>query len=371
MIRGIPLLTMLILSLPCLGAPSPLLRESWTAYVQRFVQDDGRVVDHQAHGISTSEGQAYAMLRAVWIDDRAIFDKVHGWALNNLNRGVRQDHLWAWKWGPGKEGKWQVLDTAFATDADQDAALALILASERWGDSAYLTAAQAMLGDLWNKAIRSRGNSRYLLAGDSLCKGAVCRLNPSYYAPYAYRIFSFCDKAHPWNEMVAASYEFLDQVSRLTRTRLPPDWVELDTVSGAVSLGSDKDSVFSYDAFRTFWRVALDYELTTDPDAALYLKNNLAWLARLWREDGSLPASISAEGKPRARYQSYEMLAAALAGMQLANPQVAAAMEKNLQSIYHKGIWGENDGYYLQNWAWFGLALYRHDLGPLARYITR
>src|SRR5436190_8080927 len=76
-----------------------MLKESWTAYVHRFVQSDGRVIDYSASGISTSEGQAYAMLRAVWIGDRGAFDKTFIWARNNLNSGIRNDHLWAWKWG--------------------------------------------------------------------------------------------------------------------------------------------------------------------------------------------------------------------------------------------------------------------------------
>src|SRR6185436_16916003 len=52
----------------------PILKESWAKYVERFIQADGRVIDHKAGGISTSEGQAYAMLRAVWMQDRATFD---------------------------------------------------------------------------------------------------------------------------------------------------------------------------------------------------------------------------------------------------------------------------------------------------------
>src|SRR5215472_11067834 len=79
------------------GAPQ-VLEESWRAYVQSFIQSDGRVIDHSASEISTSEGQAYAMLRSVWIGDRANFDQTFHWALNNLNSGIRDDHLWAWKW---------------------------------------------------------------------------------------------------------------------------------------------------------------------------------------------------------------------------------------------------------------------------------
>src|SRR5262245_61394608 len=99
---------------------SPVLKDSWKAYVQRFIQEDGRVIDHSAGGVSTSEGQAYAMLRAVWIGDRNTFDRTFNWALNNLNSRIRTDHLWAWKWGKDSNGKWGVLDKAFASDADQD-----------------------------------------------------------------------------------------------------------------------------------------------------------------------------------------------------------------------------------------------------------
>ncbi len=349
------------------SAPADILRESWRAYVQRFIQNDGRVIDYRAHGISTSEGQAYAMLRAVWMNDRATFDKTYVWAVHNLNMGSRTDHLWAWKWGQDAGGKWHALDRAFATDADQDAALALILASKTWNEPRYLRDAQATLADLWRLAVVSAGGRRYLLAGDSLCKADVCRVNPSYYAPYAYRIFATFDKAHEWASMAGASYSFLEQVSGLTATRLPPDWVELDKATGAVRLASAKDSQFSYDALRVFWRVALDYDLYRDARASSYLNTALLWLRAEWQKTGQLAAVISSSGKPVAEYQSLEMLAAVTPAMRLVAPDVAAAMESKLRSAYSQGAWGERDSYYLQNWAWFGAALDSHYLGPFEK----
>ena len=46
------------------------LKESWEAYRKRFIQGDGRIIDWEAEEKSTSEGQAYAMFRAVFADDR-------------------------------------------------------------------------------------------------------------------------------------------------------------------------------------------------------------------------------------------------------------------------------------------------------------
>ena len=56
---------------------SEVLAGLWQKYVQAYVEPgSGRVLDHQQGDLTTSEGQSYAMLRAVWQDDRPTFDKV-------------------------------------------------------------------------------------------------------------------------------------------------------------------------------------------------------------------------------------------------------------------------------------------------------
>jgi endoglucanase len=340
-------------------APPPLLLESWRVYVQRFIQDDGRVIDHSASGISTSEGQAYAMLRAVWVGDRPVFDQTLRWALNNLNSGIRNDHLWAWKWGKDPQGKWGVLDKAFASDADQDAALALILASRIWNNEQYAEQARAMLGDLWTSGTVEVGGRRYLLAGDSLCKGSACRINPSYYAPYAYRVFAGFDPSLKWAGLVDTSFDLLRTVSRFSDTGLPPDWAQLDTKTGEIARSSEKDSAFSYDAFRVYWRVEFDRELFRDPRADEYLRESLHWITAEWERQQKLPAVISPAGKPLVDYESLEMLSALMCATH------DAAMQRRLEGAYSKGIWSDGSRYYLQNWAWFGTAVYDGYLGPM------
>jgi len=339
-----------------------VLRQSWKAYVDRFIQADGRVIDHKAGGITTSEGQAYAMLRAVWMRDRGVFDKTHTWAVNNLNSGIRKDALWAWKWGKAPDGKWRVLDRAFASDADEDAALALILAWKTWNDGAYWDPAQHMLASLWTAGTREVAGRRYLLAGDSLCDARSCRINPSYAAPYAYRIFLKFDQRHNWQELIDSSYYLLNKASELTATRLPPDWLNLDLKDGRLTLGNEKDGSFSYDAFRVYWRVALDRDLHNDPQATRYLAESLPWLMRQWEKQQKLPAVISAKGQARADYESMEMLAGLAPALRILRPEIAGAMYGRIESSYSNGVWGDRDSYYLQNWAWFGTALYSGDL---------
>ncbi|MDP3595760.1 MAG: glycosyl hydrolase family 8, partial [Nitrospirota bacterium] len=95
----------------------------WSFYKQTYIQH-GRVVSLDEQGITTSEGQGYAMLRAVWSNDRTTFNTVWAWTKQHLQ--VRDDKLFAWKW------KGVVLDNNSATDADTDIALALILAARRF-----------------------------------------------------------------------------------------------------------------------------------------------------------------------------------------------------------------------------------------------
>ncbi|HET7292928.1 MAG TPA: glycosyl hydrolase family 8 [Vicinamibacteria bacterium] len=354
-------LAVVVACLPAAAQADELLRETWSAYVRRFVKANGRVVDPKAGGITTSEGQAYAMLRAVWVDDRAVFDRAHAWAVEHLNRGARKDRLWAWKW----DGR--VVDTGFASDADQDAALALLLAARAWNDDTYLRRAREMLADLWARGTLVAGGRRFLLGGDTLCKAGACRVNPSYYAPYAYRYFAREDPAHDWTTLVDTSYLLLERNAALTATRLPSDWLLLDTTTGALSLGSEKDSRYSYDAFRAHWRIRLDGILFDEPRARAYLADSLAWLAERYRKDRRLPAIILRDGRPGADYEALEMLASLAPALRESAPDVADALKARLEAALADGLWGDRDSYYLQNWAWFATALERGALTPFAR----
>lgn len=355
------LLLMMAACVPGSAGADDVLRVTWSAYVSRFVQPDGRVVDPKAGGLTTSEGQAYAMLRAVWMEDRPVFDRTLAWAIEHLNRGARKDRLWAWKWDR------RVVDPAFATDADQDAALALLMAARSWGDEAYLERARGMLADLWEKGTRPAGRRRYLLGGDTLCKGGSCRLNPSYYAPYAYRYFARFDPAHDWRQLVDTSYVLLERNTQLTATGLPSDWLLLDSAKGILSLGGDRDARYSYDAFRTHWRIRLDGVLFGEERSRAYLARSLAWLAERYRQDRRLPAIVLADGRPGAEYEALEMVAAVMAALQEPAPDVADAMGARVDAALSDGFWGDRDSYYLQNWAWFGTALRLRALAPFER----
>ena len=99
------------------------LQESWTAYQGLYLQPQGYVLDRQRDGGTvTSEGQSYALLRALWVRDREAFAHIYEWTEEHL---AREDGLYSSLWSPAEGG--QVIDRNSAADGDQDIAFALIL----------------------------------------------------------------------------------------------------------------------------------------------------------------------------------------------------------------------------------------------------
>lgn len=336
------------------------LKESWNTYKTYFIQEDGRVLDFYNNNISTSEGQSYALLRSVWMNDRKLFDKVLEWTDNNLK--VRGDNLCGWKWGENKDGKWQILDRHSATDAEQDFALALIMASKKWNDPKYLEKARGILKDMWKKEIIKIKNKNYVMPGDWGNKDKNIKINPSYLAPYAYKIFAEYDKENDWLSLVDTSYSLLKNTSNLSIFYLPPDWAYINTETGIVSIDKDicsKESDFSYDAIRTFWRVAMDYVLYEDKNALEYLKKSTKYLKRYWQLNESLPTTMTADGLIKKAEESYSIYGAVLPAIAIIEPKVAQEIyHKKLAADYIKGFWGNPRDYYAQNLIWFGIALW-------------
>ena len=336
-----------------------LLTESWRAYKMRFIQADGRVIDFSDNGVSTSEGQAYAMVRAVWMDDQDTFRRTFEWAERNLNAGVRSDHLHAWKWGHRDDGSWGVYDRTAATDAEELIAFALIEAEARWPNVDYHEHIVSLLEDIWSRLTLVIAGKRYFLGGDWPSMSAPVRLNPSYYMPFVYRVFSKVDGAHPWGDAVNLSYQVFGACR--SSVGLPVNWCLLDPVNRRLFVSrelEDRSGDFGYDAFRVLWFLAFDY-VTHHDTRALQAIVATDWLRRFWKLRRELPARISADGIPLVTHDYAGLYAAYLPALGLVEPDEAKRMfQTKILSQYHDGIWGNPTDYYAQNWCWFGLYLY-------------
>ncbi|MGD9580767.1 MAG: glycosyl hydrolase family 8 [Vampirovibrionia bacterium] len=339
---------------------SELLTESWNTYKSFFIQSDGRVIDYRSNNSTTSEGQSYALLRAVWENDKETFDNVLSWSNRNLK--VRGDELFGWEWGKKDSGEWILLDKSSATDADQDIAIALILAYDKWNDEKYLDQAKKLINNIWKELIIEIKGNYYVTAGEWAKQEDNVKLNPSYLSPYAYRMFAKYDKNNDWLKLVDSSYEVLNQTSELTVFYLPPNWAYINKNTGKLSIDKEvnaKDSDYSYDAIRTQWRISLDYLLYGDKRALKYIEKSTNYLIKYWEINKVLPASITADGVIRELNGSNAIYGANLPAIALVNPQIAREIyHKKLASEYVKGFWGDPKDYYAQNIIWFGVALW-------------
>src|SRR5437773_11218555 len=112
---AVSLLAMTLVSLNCAAQDWLSL---WKSYAAAFMDNQIRVIDHDAGDRTTSEGQAYAMFFALVANDRSRFDGLLHWTETELASGGLATHLPSWLWGRGSSDKWGVVDSNFDSGGD-------------------------------------------------------------------------------------------------------------------------------------------------------------------------------------------------------------------------------------------------------------
>jgi len=164
------------------------------------------------------------------------------------------------------------VDSNSASDADLDAAMALIQASCKWGGS-YLAAAQTLIAAIKANEI-IEGSENFLKPAHT---GLDSCQNVSYASPAYYRAFAKkkTDQAAFWNKLANDSYVQLAR-SANGSTGLVPNWSNLQ--GGAGCGGKPNGDRYGYDAARAPWRVATDYVWNGTPAAKDCLGKLVTWV---------------------------------------------------------------------------------------------
>jgi endo-1,4-beta-D-glucanase Y len=363
---------------PIVFSKNEMLLDMWNSYKKTNIETEtGRSVDRDQDNISTSEGQSYAMLRAVWMDDRETFDSSFNWAKKNIQR---TDSLFSWRYGPTENGNYGIQialgGNNTATDGDSDIALALLMAYSRWNEPRYLAEAKPIINSIWAKEVVLIQGSPVLVAND-LERNATesVIVNPSYFSPYAYRIFSAVDKQHDWSGVVDSSYRILSEASKAPlgsdkSSGLAPDWIRMNRATGKIlPPGDNLTTNYGYDAMRVAWRVALDSLWYNDPRSKEIL-NQFSLLKNEWNKNSKLAATYSHSGKAILTYESPAMYGTAIGYFQIIDSTAANKIyTEKLQKLYDPDQQAaiEHLSYYDANWVWFGLAMHQNALPNLTR----
>jgi len=242
---------------------------------------------------TVSEGIGYGMLLSAYMGDRTLFDGLWLYYKDNVNgNGVMNWKINGCSGINGANG---------ATDAELDAAFALIVADYQWestGNINYKNDAKTLITAI--KTYEIEANTYVLKPGDAF--GGSNLTNPSYFAPAYYRAFgNFTNDSTFWNSVVAKAYAVIN--ANLTKNNavggLVSDWCAASGDYSSDANGyANQGKAYTYDAARTPWRIAIDYLWNGTEEAKMYIKKssdfvrvNLGGSANIkdgYNQDGSL-----------------------------------------------------------------------------------
>ena len=256
------------------------VQTAWARWKKDLVTSDGagtnglRVLRPNSSGAimnsSNSEGSAYAMLISVYLNDQDSFDKFWNYTQGFLD----SNGLMNWYIGPDRS----VQGTGGATDADEDMAFALLMASKKWGGKGslsknYIDLATAQINAIWNHEIdHSMGDVP--TPGDQGGGGGSV-INISYFAPAYYRAFGRVVTSQNWSNTVTTVYKIinatLNAANKNQTNGLVPAW----STPAGVPMGRPGTSDPTYDQLdscRTPFRLGQDYCWNNEMMAADYLR---------------------------------------------------------------------------------------------------
>ncbi len=335
----------------------------WNYYNYSYISG-GRVISLDEGGITTSEGQSYAMLRAVWSGDRETFDSVWAWTRKNL---LRLDNLFSWKW------KNTILDENAATDADTDIALALLMAAERFDDSIYKTEALKIIHAIWQHEVLTIDGKHYLTGGNWAPGEKFPTVHVGYLAPYTYEIFSRVDAQHPWQALISSSYEILDWVFLEQKLALPPEKIFIDRDDGRLLIQKPEQQEkarFSYDVFPIYWRIATDEQWFSRGKVELRAAM-LSFFEYEWIRHGRFYDRYSLKGKALSKLEALPLYATVASLARISESELADRLEAGkLTTLWNKALVGQDTPYYLHNWLWFDRALELRRVRSFSEFLS-
>ncbi len=225
---------------------------------------------------SVSEGIGYGMLIGVYMNDRTLFDGLWAYWRQHCDAGNKGSGcLMTWRVG-GAGG------TGTATDADEDAAFAMLMASRQWGATTVPAGDSMSYGanattlmhavlvtdmDTVNPVVK--GGSNY---------GSGSTTNASYFAPAWYRAFAAASTgadATAWTNVANGAYTLLANANAISNQGLISAWCNSTCSAAATNAGSANtatDVDYQYDSHRIPFRIGIDYCWNGTAGAQTYLQ---------------------------------------------------------------------------------------------------
>ncbi|MFM7024413.1 MAG: glycosyl hydrolase family 8 [Flavobacteriales bacterium] len=225
---------------------------AYNSWKSRFVVDcsaqGSKRVLFDDNSSTVSEGIAYGLLLSAYAADKTTFDGLWKYYKDNMNsHGVMNWKMSGCTGTSGANG---------ATDAELDAAMALLIAEEQWPTSTspydYKAEATTLIGKI--RVWEIHPSTYQTINGDAWGFSNNCR-NPSYFAPAYYREYAKVETSQAtfWNNTVTATNSYL-LTNRNSTTGLVSNWSDQNAAPNTCNGPNE----YGWDACRNPWRMATD-----------------------------------------------------------------------------------------------------------------
>lgn len=351
---------LVVTALTCVASTVGCRPGSWThwkAYSERFIDQQGRVIDPQGGQRTTSEGQSYALFFALVNNDRAQFDRVLAWTQVNMAQGSMSTHLPGWLWGKAADGQWKLLDPNSASDSDCWIAYSLLEAGHLWRETKYTTLGRQVLGMIARQEVADLpGFGLMLLPGPTelWVHKQTYTANPSYLPVFQFDRFQQLDPAGPWGAIAMNIPRLLRQSAR---HGFAMDWVDYVPSDGfypappLVATGQpQKPALGSYDAIRVYlWAGMMDGSGQTRTN----LEGGISGMAAYMVNHDAPPEKVNDQGIPLEGDGPVGFSAAVMPYLRTIPDMGKSANQQRVrlgtQLDASTGLYGKDPAYYDQN----------------------
>ena len=309
---------------------SSMLKSKFIEYLNAFYEESGDYarIKFDNPSYTVSEGIGYGMIMMVYFSDNATSYQEHFDKLWNYYQKFKNGNgFMHWK----INGFNSIDQYNGATDADEDVAFALVMASYQFDDTKYRTAAANLIASMRQYEFESNGMHK---PGDAWNNVK----NPSYVSPAAYEIFKAVDNDNStfWANAVSANYTLLQGNAHST-TGIPTGWSDSN---GNPATGNAGYIAYDYDASRAPWRWSWSYAWYGHSQASSLLSKLASWVYS--KSPGDLKINMNQDGAcSRSDCESNGTSVGSLSSTLIYNSSYQEKLNNNFTVLLSK-----NPGYY-------------------------
>ena len=250
------------------------LKDLWHTYFEGNLDNERlyyEVGDDMAYILDTgnddvrSEGMSYGMMLCVQLNKQEEFNKLWKWAKTNMQHKSGDPREGCFAWQLNRNGG--IMDPNTASDGEEYFIMALMFASNRWGNDGiynYEAEADYIIKNCFNKPMEEHPYSGITNLFDMTEKqitfvpyaDAAKYTDPSYHLPAFYELWAMWAKEHneDFRAFAAKSRKMFPEFAHET-TGLMPDYANYD--GSPHEHHEHKD--FRYDAWRCIMNMAVDF----------------------------------------------------------------------------------------------------------------